>query len=300
MWFIGSGYTSEAEHLVKCIVQSVCIGSVNAFVLISGWFGIRSGLNKIGDLVFMLLFCTIPLLTVSIVLGLVSVSTLTSLKCIYEFILGGNNYWFVIDYIGLVIIAPILNNGIEGLAKKQFSRLLIYGYILIGIYDFILRSQVLGVEGGYSIIWFAYLYLLARYLRIYGIISVEKHKWLLLFLSVALQSLLFYYDLIGLRYTNPLIIIEAISLIGIFSKWNFHSKVINYASKATLMAYLVHMQPILIPYISSLLAHEYSDVGYFVYMLEVLVLSIVVFMASVPLNQLQSLIYYKIKSCWLR
>lgn len=62
MWFFGAVYNTELEYLAKCSVQSVCIGSVNAFVLMSGWFGIRRSFDKIGDLLFIMLYCTIPLL----------------------------------------------------------------------------------------------------------------------------------------------------------------------------------------------------------------------------------------------
>lgn len=300
MWFIGSGYTSETEHLVKCTVETLCIGSVNAFVLISGWFGIRSGLSKIGDFVFMILFCTIPLLVFALTLGWLSISDLKSIGVIYEYVLGGNNYWFVIDYIGLLIIAPLLNNGIQSLDKKQFASILIAGYILIGVYDFIFRTPVIGTEGGYSLVWFAYLYLLARYLKIYGLEWIAKYRWPLLIFAVILQSTLFYFGWIGLRYTNPFIVIEAVCLIEIFKTWNFKNKLINFASKGALMAYLIHMQPVLVPYISRFLYGEYYSLGYFQYMIEVTILAILVFAVAIPLNQLQSLIYHKIKLCWSR
>jgi len=298
MWFIGSGYASEVEHLMKCIVETICIGSVNAFVLISGWFGIRNGLSKIGDLAFMLLFCTVPLLFLALVSGWVTFSDISSLNGIYEFVFGGNNYWFVADYIGLLIIAPLLNRGIESCDEKQCAALLMSGYILIGIYDFVFKSPVIGAEGGYSVIWFAYLYLLARYLRKHGIGYVEKYKWPLLVLAITLQSCLFYLGLIGLRYTNPFIIIESICLIVIFKDWNFQNRAINLAAKGCLMAYLIHMQPILVPFIGRFLSNEYHKIGYFPYMLEVLILAIGVFAVAVPLNQLQSSLYQKIRKCW--
>lgn len=297
MWFIGSGYVSETEHLAKCIVESVCIGSVNAFVLISGWFGIRGGLNKIGDLAFMLLFCTIPLLILALAIGWLPILYFCSFNSIYDYVLGGNNYWFVADYIGLLIIAPILNKGIDSIDKNLFARTLITGYSLIAIYDFVFRSPAIGSEGGYSILWFGYLYLLARYMRLYGMSYISRYCWLVLLFSIVLQSLLFYFGLIGLRYTNPLILIEAVCLIYIFKDWNFQNNIVNYAAKACLMAYLIHMQPILVPYFSRFLVNQYDCLGYWLYILEVIVLSVAVFVVAIPINQLQSVIYQRIKSC---
>lgn len=296
MWFIGSGYASQSEHLAKCIIESACIGSVNAFILISGWFGIHSGLKKIGGLVFLLMFCTIPLLIVALLVGRLTFTILTSIDGVYEYVLGGNAYWFVIDYIGLLIISPILNNGIKSMERNQLRRLLLVGYALIAIYDFIFRVPVLGSEGGYSVLWFGFLYLLARYMRIYGLGFMERFCWWIFITAVIVQSVMFYYGLIGMRYTNPLILTESICLIFIFKKWNFYNPVINYAATGCLMAYLLHMQPILVPDIRQFLLAEYLDHGYWIYMAEIFGLSIIVFIIAVFLNKVQSKLYNGIKN----
>lgn len=300
MWFVGSGFTSESEHLAKCIVESVCIGSVNAFVLISGWFGIRRGLQKAPSLIFMLLFCTVPLLVLALILGWLPTASVASLEGVYEYLLGGNSYWFVIDYIGLLIIAPILNEAIKTLDRRRLKTLLASGYAIILIYDFIFRAPVLGTEGGYSVIWFGFLYLLARYMRLYGSELLDRHCVLLLIASVTAQAVLFYFGFIGMRYTNPLILAEAVSLIFIFRKWNFHTRAINYAATGCLMAYLLHMQPVLIPYIRRFLITEYTTYGYWFYITEVLGLSIGVFLTAIMLDKMQSSLRRQIVKCWSR
>lgn len=291
MWYIGSGYASIAEHWAKCIIESICIGAVNGFVLISGWFGIKSKLTKIGDLMFMVLFCTIPLLIVAVAFNWLPISKILSFSGAYEYVFGGNGYWFVIDYIGLLIIAPLLNKGIEYTDRRQFANILIAGYILIGFFDFVMRESILGTTGGYSVLWMGYLYMLARYMRIYGLKFVDRNRYLIFILSIALQSCLFSYGLIGLRYTNPLILLPAMSLICIFKHWNFQNKGINIAAGGALMAYLLHMQPILIPYIRNFLISQYENSGYWLYMVEMIGLSIGVYLIAILLNQLQAIIY---------
>lgn len=297
MWFIGGGYTSQAEHLAKCVIESLCIGSVNAFVLISGWFGIRGGLKKIGSLAFLLAFCTIPLLIAALLSGWLPLQAAGSAYGVYEYVLGGNAYWFIVDYIGLLIMSPILNNSIDSMSKNQLSRLLWAAYTLILIYDFVFRMPVLGTEGGYSVLWFGFLYLLARYLRIYGCKGLDKYCWQIFAITVVIQSALFYCGLIGMRYTNPLILVESVCLVFIFRKWNFHSRAINYAASGCLMAYMLHMQPILVPYIRRFLLAEYLDYGYWIYMVEVLGLSVGVFLVAVLLNKVQSALYLRLREC---
>lgn len=297
MWFVGSGYTSEWEHLAKCTVESVCIGSVDAFVLISGWFGINSGLKKVPSLTFTLLFCTVPLLILALILGRISSAAVTSVEGIYEYVCGGNSYWFIIDYIGLLILAPILNEAIKALDRKRLRTLLTAAYAIILLYDFVFRSPVLGTEGGYSVIWFGFLYLLARYLRLYGPAVFDRCCVQVLILSIVAQTVLFYFGLIGLRYTNPLILAEAVSMIYIFKKWAFHSRVINFAASGCLMAYLLHLQPVLIPYIKRFLVSEYLNLGYWLYITEVVAFSAGVFFVAVILDKVQVSLRERIVKC---
>lgn len=296
IWFIGIRYASESEYLVKCLMQSICIGAVNGFVLISGWFGIRSKLSKIGDLMFMLLFCTVPILVIALIIHWISPANIMSQEGLYLYLLGGDNYWFVVDYIGLLIISPLLNTGFESLKHRQIKTILIVGYGLIAFYDFILRTDVLGAAGGYSVLWFVYLYLLARYMRIYGIKYINNHKWLFLILSIITQTILFYKGYIGLRYTNPLILLEAICLILIFNKWEFQNKFINHISRASLMAYLLHMQPILTPHFGHYLFYQYQTLGYWMYLMEVIILALIVFLIAYPINIIQSKTYLFLQS----
>ncbi len=292
LWFSGWGYSSSTEHWGKSIVEATCVYAVNGFVLISGWFGIRADLRKIGDLMFMVLFCTVPVLLIALICGKLPISQICSLQGIYDYVLGGNGYWFVIDYIGLLIIAPILNKGIELIERPQFRNILIAGYALIAIFDFVFRQSVLGAEGGYSVLWMCYLYLLARYMRLYGLNWIDRNRYVLFFGCIILQSVLFYFGLTSLRYTNPLILIPAICLIFIFRKWDFRNKQINLAAKGALMAYLLHMQPVLIPTFRKFLFSQYQLNGYWLYMLEIIALSIGVYLVAIVVNWIQAKLYY--------
>lgn len=76
-----------------------------------------------------------------------------------------NNVWFVKCYLGMFIMAPILNAFVEKLTKEHlvqccslFIFQTIYGWFSNGAPYF---------EKGYSAFSFMGLYLLARYVRIY-------------------------------------------------------------------------------------------------------------------------------------
>lgn len=191
-WYLGDYYQSETEHWIRTAVEAVCLPAVNAFVLISGWFGINGDYKRVYSLIYQLLICTVPLALWFAAIGEINLFTI---KAIDKYIFGWGNYWFVIDYIGLVLFAPVLNLIAEN-ANKQILRIfLISTLILIVLFDVVLRSTVLGMEGGYSLLWFVYLYLLARYMRLYGCEWIVKHRWRIIIVCLVLQAVLLYYHL---------------------------------------------------------------------------------------------------------
>lgn len=288
LWFISSQYADETEHAIRCLVQSICLPAVNAFVLISGWFGINGGNKRLYPLLFQFTTCTLPTVVVCLFLGLVSFH---SLDDVFIYIVGGANYWFVIDYIALVMFAPLLNIMANHIDQKVLKTFLIAFYTLIVPMDVILRTDILGTEGGYSALWFIWLYLLAMYIRLYGWEFVEKNKWMLLIGSIVLETVLFYFGLQGTRYTNPFVLMPAICMILIFKKWTFHNIIINYIAPATLITYMLHMQPCYVSYIRKFLGGLYNANGYYIYMIEALGLIILLCMVSIFVYRIQLLLW---------
>lgn len=288
MWFIGGNTANELEHAVRCIVQSICLPAVNAFVLISGWFGIKGDFKRLFPLFSQLFFCTIPFALIFGVLGKIN---LFSLEGVYNYLLGGDNYWFIIDYVALVLFAPLLNTVVENVDQKTLRTTLLSTYLLIVPMDVVLRTHVLGIEGGYSALWFIWLYLFARYVKIYGWKFAENHKWRIIVCCVILEAVLFYFGLLGTRYTNPLVLMPALCMLLVFRDFSFQSKVVNSLAPATLMVYMLHMQPCLVPFIRVSLCSLYHSFGYYTYMFEVLGMIVLLYGLSVLLYQLQSSVW---------
>lgn len=291
LWFIGACHQNEMTRLAQCIIESICIGSVNAFVLISGWFGIQKGVKKIGNIIFILFFTTLPILITALSLGYISINSLKSLENIYKYVLGGNGYWFIVAYIGLAVISPILNSAVDIVPKNLLRNILIISYVLILIYDFVFHTSIMGIEGGYTVGWFGFLYLLAAYMRRYSIPILKQKPITAIICCIVLQSFLFFEGYIGLRYINPLILVEAICIIYIFRRYTFYNKIINFVAGGCLLSYLLHMQPVFIPFIRRFLFNEYISRGYWVYMAEVVFLSMVTIFVSALLNPILLSIY---------
>lgn len=233
--------------------KGMTICCVDVFVLISGWFGIKYKTNKLMSLLFQTLFFS------TLVYGVLAVIypdkylnwiSLSTVGC-----LNSEDYWFVKAYIGLFIFAPVINKFIESSTEKQIRLFLILFYTYQTIYGWLNLYGAHWFEGGFSMVSFLGLYVLARYVRLYLNVQKYKYLWLGLYLSVGLLLGLMCFGLAAmnlniygrlLTYTNPLVICEAVFILLFFQSLDFKSKYINYIATSCLAMYLLHAHPLVL------------------------------------------------------
>lgn len=153
---------NPASALTRMVFQSFAIVCVNVFVLISGWFGIHPSVKGFSNFVFQCLFFLCGIYFVMWGVGLVPLTLKGLAGC---FVLLNWN-WFIKAYIGLYILAPVLNAFVEKSTQRQFLYVLISFFTFQTIYSWVSNGAVF-FEGGYSTMSFIGLYLLARYINVY-------------------------------------------------------------------------------------------------------------------------------------
>lgn len=102
------------------------------------------------------------------------------------------------------------------------------------------------VKDGYNLFNFIFLYLIGRYIKLYGTCKKRKETYFLLFLaaSACTAALAICLHLTGgntymaFSYNSPFVITSAIALFLFFSKLNFTSKTINFLASSCLSIYL--------------------------------------------------------------
>lgn len=152
-------------------IETLCIVAVNVFVLITGYFMVKSEfkISRVIKLLLQVEFFSVICLIFAKFLFHANIG----LKGImYTFLpLTSNTYWFVSAYIILIILAPILNILIKSINKQQHAMILFALTILFSIIPtFCFWSRdILG--NGYNFVWFIVLYFTAAYIRLYGITS---------------------------------------------------------------------------------------------------------------------------------
>lgn len=142
--------------------ESLSIVCVNVFVLISGWFSIRSNVKSFCNFIFQCLFFLIGIYIVLLILGMTSLSVKGLAGCF--FMLKWN--WFIKAYIGLYILSPVLNAFIKNADKRTYENVLIAFFVFQTVYSWF-TGAALFFESGYSTMSFIGLYLLAQYLKLY-------------------------------------------------------------------------------------------------------------------------------------
>lgn len=191
----------------QLVVQSLSVVCVNCFIIISGYFGINLSLRSLLKYFATLFGMYFPCWIVSSI-ALRHTTVSEALDGI--FVLSREGY-FVQCYFMLMFLSPILNSFVEKFGKSILKYVLIFWAIEIW-FEQVRGNISLGFNGGYSVIHFVLVYLLARCLALY------KDKVLQIF--TCSKSLLIYFVLAGVVSLEYIIMGGAKSM-GLFEPYNF-------------------------------------------------------------------------------
>lgn len=230
------------SSFTRTFFQAVSIVCVNVFVLISGWFGIKPSMKGFSNFIFQCLYFILLLYAFSLVTG---ISQFSIKGLIENFMCKPRGYWFVLSYAALYIISPILNSFVNNSSKEQIRIVLISFFLFQTIWGWSGIERFF--ESGYSAFSFIGLYLLARYFRLYGVCKLTDWGGAF-YISAIFLNILFYYATLRFNikvgvfnYLNPLVIMQALSLLLWFSKLRVKkNRIINWLGKSAFAVYLFH------------------------------------------------------------
>jgi len=169
---------SVVNHLAW-MIEAFCIVAANCYVLIGGYFMIETQwkLKKLILLVAQVLFYSLLVPLVCLLLGIGDVSQWSVYEWIFAVMpLQMDHYWFATSYVLLFMLVPVLVPGVKQLSQKQLKitiGVLLFYYCIIKSFSPILLSTD---NYGYDLGWFICLFLIAAYIRLYGIPFLEGMK----------------------------------------------------------------------------------------------------------------------------
>ena len=267
------GLVSAARHsgiVVQGVVEVFNIffrSAVNIFIIITGFFTVnhkfdlKKSYKKVLKTYLIILFYSMVLSVVTLISG-------ESFWCvgntqfdakyiiIRAFLPLTSQYWyFLTDYVLLLLVCPFINIVLQTLDKKQYQvLLLVLGFVMsiwLSFSKMFLYVSDYGYEGilaGKNLFSFVYLYIFGGYIALYTKkFKTPKFVYLLLAtFSVLLNFLLnetlgdlINYKSIVYQYANPFVILCAVFMFMFFKDIHFKSKIITLFASTTIGVYAI-------------------------------------------------------------
>lgn len=273
--------TMEQVNFQLLTAECFCIIGVNVFVLITGYFSTTPKPKSLLNLAYICLFYAVLRVCFDLITG----NQIT----VNNFFFISRSNWFIPVYLGLVLFTPALNAMCETLPKGKFQIALL-SLLFFEFYMgyFPARPQLgIGLTDGCSVLAFLVLYLVGRYVKMYGVPTFIQRYCVVLYVITSSVITASYYFVVYfgygklahkmISYSSPLVIFSALCFLLIFVNLRIpSSKVINHISKSVLAVLLVHACREAIAYLHpqyQFLYANYNGVG-------VVVLWIVAIMAT--------------------
>lgn len=268
--FFIKGQYSKSENIVinfeSWIAICMSVVAVNCYVLISGYFMPNKSfkLSRFTATYSQVWFYSVATFIVMLTLHKISFSFGSLLTSVTPFI--HYSYWFVTNYLLLILFSPLLNFAINNMNRQKFKMVL---FALVGMYCVFNNAVKLinpfDTSGGYNIVWFIILYLSAAYVKYYYRPSYKPAKYFFAYFSTVALNLAFHsifgrlgevWDNGMVRdYNNILVYFGALFLFMAFLNLNIKNsvvkKVVLFISPLTFAVYLIHESPFISSFVWS-------------------------------------------------
>lgn len=167
---------SQQGHLAW-ILESFSIAAVDVYVLISGYFLVETGFRcrRVISLVLQVMFYTCLLPVILVITGVLPLGEITFyniLQCVFP--TNMLHYWFVSAYVLMFLFTPVLNAAVRGMGKRQLQTAIVLLLIMESLSKTVIPVRLELDNLGYDAYWFMVVYLIAAYIRLYGIPFLEK------------------------------------------------------------------------------------------------------------------------------
>lgn len=302
---VNASYVSE--HLVDrpvsagfiSLMQSSCIIAVNLFVLVSGYFGIRTTVRRMLKFMYMCVFYCFGIYLLFYCLNKIAgigpeVSEIDLLMALVP----GQEFWFARSYILLMIFAPLLEKVIAT-SSTRWLALFVMMYFTFQFFTNGLTQSNFSIDfcDGFSAMAFLGLYLAGSLLRRLGpSITIGTKRcfrlYLLLAIIVSIQILrgvlqLHPFVLNVVQYNSPWVILMAVIFFIPFTRFRFTSRAVNFLAASAFAVYLIHEHPLLQPMYRSFFHHFWQKYPCWIYPLVQLAVFPAIYLGSVLIDQVR-------------
>lgn len=244
------------------VLEALCIGAVNYYMLISGYFLCESSfkLSRLLKLYLQIWMYSVGVGLAAWAAGLVpagEINTHYFLSLLFPVSMG--HYWFMTAYVFLYLLLPLVGMAVKRMTKEQLNLVLIMCLTAFCLLKSVLLFRLEEDGEGYDFLWYLCVFLVAAYIRKFGLKFLER-RWrcLCLYLGGCAAILLELYLLrgfylqkgnfglimkISFEYNHIFVLLAAVGLFGWFLLGKNEGMTANAAAKAApyvLGVYLLH------------------------------------------------------------
>lgn len=165
-------------------IEGICFISVNIYMFISGYFLSCKTYTwkRLISFYATILVYTVLLSIVCTIVGWAQWDVKTILSVFP--IIGSRKNWYVTIYFAIIIISPLLNCIVKNMEKIVYKRMLILLFFLFSMFPTVFFwVDQFDLNDGYSILWYGYLYLVAAYIRKYGV-NIKNRTLIIMFSGI--------------------------------------------------------------------------------------------------------------------
>lgn len=248
-------------------LETLSIVAVNVYMLISGYFLVNSQFKpgRLVELLCQTIFYSVLVWIVLVAVGVVSLSNLDLYHILLMvFPVQMEHYWFITAYVIMYLFSPVLSVAVKHMEQKQLRNTILALLAFFGLSKSILPVELAIDKWGYDGLWFMCVFLVAAYIRLYGIpfFGKGKGKVLLCYLAgcagifvITFVVRAFYLKTGSLDhfiqtaydYNHVLNLFAAVSLFYVFLNMNLSTegklaKLVYKVAPYSLGVYLLHEQ----------------------------------------------------------
>lgn len=248
-----------AKYSVSWLMESLAFCAVNCYALITGYvhFSSRYRFASLAQICLQALLYSLGIAVCVWILKPESFSVESLIHFLFP--VSKNGYWYLSAYVGLFVLIPFLNAGVNALSEKQTKTFLGLLFFVFSIIPILARQDTFSLNYGYSAFWLAMLYIGGASIRKYGWgDALTSRKALLIYICGALAAwgLKLGWEsatrwLLGeaktglnfFTYPSPTMVIAAVGLFFAFKNAAISPRLAKFIaefSPAALGVYLIH------------------------------------------------------------
>lgn len=258
-----TGLSIQYEFAWLLEIASYC--AVNCYGIISGYVCLNSK-TKYSKPVLLWLQTAFYTIGFMLIFSLIGSELVTKERIINSFFpISSRLYWYITSYFILIILMPLLNIAIKRITETKLRIVLYALFVFMCVIPTFLKFHFFNItadpyrlDGGYSLLWLIYLYLLGAYIRKKeSMCKIQSRCYILVYLLMVFLTWIikYMYETHGMNefgnvlvdYTSPTIVCSGVCLFCFFVRIDIKrfllKKIIKLFTSVTLGVYIIHTNP---------------------------------------------------------